>query len=1059
MHRSTEAVATTGADTTTPPPSPPNDVASPSTVSSLSADCILIAFELSAHSPYTLSTSPELLQYDLVLHDITADTRPIPFAAFPLSAAAASPAPFTLAALRSALLESLVSGAVAALSSQGRLTPHQAVALHTSEYVFLTADGQAVTEEAEQELEAAAFAPLLLLREASGQHPQQHHQSVSSGPQSRRSSTAHTPPTGPVTPQLKPSPGLSAVHSQYLFPSGAGDGIDDSGLPHDLDHAQLSSGISYSRAATLPVPVTRRGSLDPQSLLDTLSVLDGQLRRQSSTADFTHQHGLRPPSHTDSFVIDPTIQSQYTVSAPLNAPHPLLNRAAFSTPTSSLRRVAPQPDSPDLDEEEQEIAPADFPQPSAGQSRRPSFAQTADSAVTLPPSSQSLSSSSSSVPTSLHQLLDYLQQHSSPAASGPLSAERKASYNSMDRDQPSLLKRRKSAVPAAHQARAESRLNRSRSFTATRSQARAIAESRLSRTKTSAEEEHKREEGSDAAAAVRAQPLRRRGSRPKPQPHFHDQMNEYSSSSMRRLGEAEPPYRIVVIGERDAAAAAAANEQKDGEQKQSSAEAGAGERRHRKNIVSDLTQLSTRVGPIRSVTASASAASRVQMFDNVEELLRSRQDEKRSAQKHRVAGPLMPQSGAETEARKREAEMEPMWIAVEDAPASVIARIGAHFGLHPLTVEDCQSQGIREKLEVFTDYLFIVFHALDQTEDDDAQQPVMSRRNSEALEALSPLTMPNAAQPMQAKSLSNFSFSPSSAGPSSAASLPALASSSSSSALLPALLSTSELDLNNSCPVKVVIFPSCVLTFHRRGLRCVNKVRRQLQRLYSNRLDNTAWAVHALLDCIVDSLIPVVGAACQQADALEDNIYIPPADSAAASKKLLLRQMNLMGRRLAFLRQRMWSKRDILMSLIEKDWAVFLRGVKIPYLRDVYDHVETMLHRIDASVEVVDTIQSTYLSIVNIDVSVSAENVNKAMKKMSAAATIVLPLTLVTAIMGMNIFVPWQAADNLADPAEYPPNGIQLEPFIIMMALFLVFTVALCVYFKKVRYFSSRQWR
>ena len=260
-------------------------------------------------------------------------------------------------------------------------------------------------------------------------------------------------------------------------------------------------------------------------------------------------------------------------------------------------------------------------------------------------------------------------------------------------------------------------------------------------------------------------------------------------------------------------------------------------------------------------------------------------------------------------------------------------------------------------------------------------------------------------------------------------------------------LSMSQLDLANSTPVKVVIFPTCVLTFHKRGLRAVQKVRRQLEKVYFNRLDNTAWVVHALLDTIVDSLIPVVGSACGQADALEDNIYMPTAEDAP-TKKALLRQMNLMGRRLAFLRQRMWSKRDILMSLIEKDWAVFLRGVKIPYLRDVYDHVETMLHRIDASVEVVDTIQSTYLSIVNIDVSVSAENVNKAMKKMSAAATIILPLTLVTAIMGMNTFIPWQGADNLADPSEYPPSPRMVTPFLILMALFLLFAVGMYVYFK-----------
>lgn len=549
--------------------------------------------------------------------------------------------------------------------------------------------------------------------------------------------------------------------------------------------------------------------------------------------------------------------------------------------------------------------------------------------------------------------------------------------------------------------------------------------------------------------------------------HFADMMNEYSKSTAKLLDEPsdDQQYRIVVIGER-------------GDEREERKEDGGGESetskqaRHRKNIVSDTTQLSTRVQPIHYLNApAASAPSRFRVYEDVDTFLLTRPDEKRETQKSRVS---THQRSGSTDAGgggggggaggrdKRGEELEPLWIAVEDAPAGVIQKVGSHFGLHPLTIEDCESGGIREKLEVFTDYLFIVFHALDQVDEEGSsgargsELPSMKhRRDSSA--ALQPLTMPHAMAPTSSSSA--FSFSAKSQSPFDPLTSPATASSATTNNSPPTqptgtiqpLLSKSDLDLSNSTPVKLVVFPTCVLTFHKRNLRCINKVRRQLQKLYYNRLDNTAWVVHALLDNIVDSLIPVVGGACGAADALEDNIYMP-TEYDATVKKRLLREMNLMGRRLAFLRQRMWSKRDILMSLIEKDWAIFLRGVKIPYLRDVYDHVETMLHRIDTSIEVVDTIQSTYLSIVNIDVSVSAENVNKAMKKMSAAATIILPLTLVSAIMGMNTYIPWQGANNLSDPSEYPPSARQLEPFIVMMALFVLFSVGMYVYFKRIRY-------
>ena len=55
---------------------------------------------------------------------------------------------------------------------------------------------------------------------------------------------------------------------------------------------------------------------------------------------------------------------------------------------------------------------------------------------------------------------------------------------------------------------------------------------------------------------------------------------------------------------------------------------------------------------------------------------------------------------------------QPLWIQVENANPKEIARIGEHFGLHPLTVEGIQTRHTREKLEIFQNYLFLVFHSL-----------------------------------------------------------------------------------------------------------------------------------------------------------------------------------------------------------------------------------------------------------------------------------------------------------------------------------------------------------
>ena len=76
----------------------------------------------------------------------------------------------------------------------------------------------------------------------------------------------------------------------------------------------------------------------------------------------------------------------------------------------------------------------------------------------------------------------------------------------------------------------------------------------------------------------------------------------------------------------------------------------------------------------------------------------------------------------------------------------------------------------------------------------------------------------------------------------------------------------------------------------------------------------------------------------------------------------------------------------------------------------------------------------------SIDVAEQSKQSNEIMKNLSAVATIVLPLSLVAGIMGMNVEVPWQhdATNDLAT----------LAPFIVICGGMVVVTIAMIVYFK-----------
>lgn len=335
---------------------------------------------------------------------------------------------------------------------------------------------------------------------------------------------------------------------------------------------------------------------------------------------------------------------------------------------------------------------------------------------------------------------------------------------------------------------------------------------------------------------------------------------------------------------------------------------------------------------------------------------------------------------------------EPIWLSVENATAEDILSIGLHFDLHPLTVEDCQSKHTREKLEIFQHYLFLVFHALDASKE--SKKPKKRKRRQSNYHDES---SEEESDDEQAASESSM----------------------------------------RTAPIKLIVFPHLVLSFSSSSrFSTLSTVRLRLKKVYENRLESTAWIIHAVLDCIVDALLPVVDGTVLEVDALEDLIYV----LSGSEHRDLLKRMGLTRRRLSFLRQRLWSKRDILMSLIGKDWQLFLAGVQIPYLRDVYDHVVTMLHKVEAGSELLGSLQNTYLANVSIDVADQSKESNEIMKQLSAVATIVLPLSLVAGIMGMNVQVPWQAdSENVVE---------NLIPFIVICVGMVVVSAVMIVYFK-----------
>jgi magnesium transporter len=152
-----------------------------------------------------------------------------------------------------------------------------------------------------------------------------------------------------------------------------------------------------------------------------------------------------------------------------------------------------------------------------------------------------------------------------------------------------------------------------------------------------------------------------------------------------------------------------------------------------------------------------------------------------------------------------------------------------------------------------------------------------------------------------------------------------------------------------------------------------------------------AMLLHSIMDGIVDAFFPVVDHMEDAIDELSDSIF--GGDTGRVKDILVLK------RRFLELRRRMSPVREILNALLRRDLVLVPVATK-PYFQDVLDHVI----RIG---EVLDMNRETLAALLDVHLSQVSNNLNLVVKKMTVVATILMVMTLIAGIYGMNFrFMP-----------------------------------------------------
>lgn len=178
-----------------------------------------------------------------------------------------------------------------------------------------------------------------------------------------------------------------------------------------------------------------------------------------------------------------------------------------------------------------------------------------------------------------------------------------------------------------------------------------------------------------------------------------------------------------------------------------------------------------------------------------------------------------------------------------------------------------------------------------------------------------------------------------------------------------------------------------LVTHHYQPLACVTEAWRHLERHTDSVRRGPDFLFHHVLDAMVDEYAPVVERVAGRLDDLETRMFNNP------TPRLLARLLRLK-RVVSGLRKTLILEREVLARLIRGEFAL-VDEREVAYYRNVYDHLVRYTELIESAREMVSDLMETHLSAMS-------NRLNQVMKVLTMISTVVLPMTLVAGVYGMN---------------------------------------------------------
>jgi magnesium transporter len=225
--------------------------------------------------------------------------------------------------------------------------------------------------------------------------------------------------------------------------------------------------------------------------------------------------------------------------------------------------------------------------------------------------------------------------------------------------------------------------------------------------------------------------------------------------------------------------------------------------------------------------------------------------------------------------------------------------------------------------------------------------------------------------------------------------------------------------------VSIFIGKNYLVTLHAGVLKPLSKLFRDCQLNEEARQENMkspGYILYRVTDRLVDYCLPITNKIMWNIEKVEDDVFNTKGRGT-------VREISILRRDIISFRRIIWPMRAVISTLERKTDPFTIQDMKV-FWDDAVDHIDKIWDTLDECKEIIEGLKDT-------NDSLYSHRTTEVMRVLTIIATIMMPLTLVASIYGMNIPLPGEDRDL---------------SFIIILIIMLVAIGIMLFYFRRRRW-------